>query len=179
MSPAPVALRPVEERDLAVLSTWRTDRDRQGEYGDFLAIQRRNDRYRARWEEDGLLAATRGALIVTLDAEPVGEVQWHAVAYGPGDGVHALNIGICLDPAICGRGVGGQAQRLLADYLFAYTPVHRVEASTDVGNVAEQRALEKAGYTREGVIRGAQFRQGAWHDMVSYGRLRTDPPAGS
>jgi RimJ/RimL family protein N-acetyltransferase len=179
MRPGAVALRPVEEHDLALLATWRNDRERQGEYGDFLAIHRRNDRSRARWEDDGLLAESHGALIVTVDAEPVGEVQWHTVVYGPGNGVHALNIGICLDPAIRGRGVGGEAQRLLAEFLFAYSPVHRVEASTDVANVAEQRALEKAGYTREGVLRGAQFRQGSWHDMVSYGRLRTDPPASS
>jgi|SRR5450755_4402425 len=179
MRPEAVALRPVEERDLALLRTWRNDTERQGEYGDFLATSRRNDRSRSRWEEDGLLAETRGTLVVTLDAEPVGEVQWHAVAYGPGNGVHALNIGICLDRAIRGRGVGCEAQRLLAAYLFAHSPVHRVEASADVDNIAEQRALEKAGYTREGVIRGAQFRRGTWHDMVAYGRLRTDPPAGS
>ena len=37
------------------------------------------------------------------------------------------------------------------------------------------RALEKAGFTREGVLRGAQFRRGEWHDLVSYARLRNDP----
>jgi RimJ/RimL family protein N-acetyltransferase len=52
--------------------------------------------------------------------------------------------------------------------------VHRVQASTDVLNVAEQRALERAGFQREGVLRGAQWRRGAFHDLVSYARLRTD-----
>ncbi len=41
-------------------------------------------------------------------------------------------------------------------------------------NVAEQKALEKAGYTREGVLRGTQFRRGHWHDLVQYSRLRND-----
>jgi RimJ/RimL family protein N-acetyltransferase len=44
-----------------------------------------------------------------------------------------------------------------------------------VSNVAEQRALEKAGFTREGVNRQAQFRAGAYHDLVLYARLRSDP----
>ena len=46
--------------------------------------------------EDGLITENRGTLVVTLDTESVGDVQWHAVVCGPGTGVHALNIGICL-----------------------------------------------------------------------------------
>ncbi len=46
---------------------------------------------------------------------------------------------------------------------------------TDVGNVAAQRGLEKAGFQREGVARHAQFRKGSWHDMVVYSLLRGDP----
>jgi RimJ/RimL family protein N-acetyltransferase len=71
-------------------------------------------------------------------------------------------------------GHGSAAQRMLAGYLFATTPVNRVEASTDVENIAEQKALERAGFTREGVLRGAQFRDGGWHDLVGYARLRDD-----
>ena len=41
-------------------------------------------------------------------------------------------------------------------------------------NLAEQRALERAGFTREGVLRHAQFRDGGFHDMVLYSRLRDD-----
>jgi RimJ/RimL family protein N-acetyltransferase len=55
--------------------------------------------------------------------------------------------------------------------------VERLEASTDIDNVAEQRALEKAGFLREGVLRHAQYRAGSWRDVVLYGRLRHDPPA--
>jgi RimJ/RimL family protein N-acetyltransferase len=52
---------------------------------------------------------------------------------------------------------------------------NRVEASTDIENAAEARALEKAGFRREGVVRGAQFRAGAYHDLVLFGKLRSDP----
>lgn len=69
-------------------------------------------------------------------------------------------------PEARGRGYGTQAHRLLARYLFAHTPVHRVEASTEVGNVAEQRTLEKAGFTREGVTRGVGWRDGAWRHRL-------------
>jgi RimJ/RimL family protein N-acetyltransferase len=55
--------------------------------------------------------------------------------------------------------------------------VERLEASTDVDNLAEQRALERAGFTREAVLRHAQFRDGGFHDLVLYSRLRGDPPS--
>ena len=71
-----------------------------------------------------------------------------------------------------GSGHGSRAQRMLADYLFTTFPVHRVEASTDVTNLREQRSLEKAGFSREGLLRGAQWRSGAYHDLVSYACLR-------
>jgi RimJ/RimL family protein N-acetyltransferase len=67
------------------------------------------------------------------------------------------------------------AARLLSEYLFAHTTVHRIWAGTEVDNIAEQRALEKAGFTREGILRGTGWRDGAWRDGVIYSLLRTDP----
>jgi RimJ/RimL family protein N-acetyltransferase len=170
-----ITLRPVEPDDVVLLDTWRNDPEHGTEYGDFIQLQRRHSGNLERWQRDGLLSEDQGTLLICLDGEPVGELQWHPVLYGPNQGSRALNLGIAITPAARGRGVGSRAQRLLADYLFAHTLAHRVEASTDVSNRAEQRALERAGFTREGVLRGAQFRLGAWHDLVVYSRLRSDP----
>ena len=41
--------------------------------------------------------------------------------------------------------------------------------------LAEQRALEHAGFVREGVLRGRGFVRGEWQDGVLYARLRGDP----
>jgi len=96
------------------------------------------------------------------------------VRYGPNPESIAWNIGISLIPEMRGLGFGSQAQRLLADYLFAATSVNRIEAATDIENLAEQRALEKAGFVRDGVLRGAQYRAGAWHDLVIYSHVRPE-----
>lgn len=104
----------------------------------------------------------------------VGEINWHAVGYGPTLGCTAWNIGIGLLPDTRGRSVGATAIRLLVEHLFATTGVDRIEASTDVTNVPCQRALAKAGFSREGLIRGAQVRGGERHDIVGYSILRTD-----
>ncbi|MBM3686461.1 MAG: GNAT family N-acetyltransferase [Actinobacteria bacterium] len=80
-------------------------------------------------------------------------------------------MGIALAPAWRGQGWGSVAQRLLAEQLLE--SAHRVEASTDIDNLSEQRSLEKAGFAREGVLRGAQMRaDGRHHDLVMYARTR-------
>ncbi|MGA8246814.1 MAG: GNAT family protein [Nocardioides sp.] len=40
------------------------------------------------------------------------------------------------------------------------TSVHRLEVKTQPDNVAEQRALLAVGFQQEGVLRGAEFRDG-------------------
>lgn len=84
------------------------------------------------------------------------------------------NIGIGLLATARGHGYGTRAQQLLVEYLFAHTLANRVEASTEVDNAAERRSLEKAGFSFEGVVRGASFRDGQWRDMASYSIVRTD-----
>ena len=104
-------------------------------------------------------------------------VSYYAVYHGPNPGSRAFNVGIALLPEHRGHGHGAEAQRQLAAYLFAHTRVERLEASTDVDNEAEQRALERAGFTREAVLRHAQYREGGFHDLVLYSRLRGDRPS--
>jgi RimJ/RimL family protein N-acetyltransferase len=164
-------LRPVRREDLDTLERWWETPGVQSRYNWFGYPP--PGFLRRRFDETGMLCEDYGNLLVELvDGTLVGDVSYHAVKHGPGGGSVAYNIGITLLPEHRGRGLGTEAQRLLADYLFAHTRVERVEAGTDVENVAEQRALEKAGFTREGVLRRAQFREGAFHDMALYSRLR-------
>lgn len=128
-----------------------------------------------RFAADGLISETFGTLIVEDETREVaGTVGWFAVQHGPSSTARALNIGIALIPTHRGRGLGTAAQTAMAEYLFANTLIERLEASTDVDNVAEQRALEKADFQCEGVLRHAQFRDGQWRDLVIYSRLRDD-----
>jgi aminoglycoside 6'-N-acetyltransferase len=143
----------------------------------FYGFLRGSAAVRARWSEDQLISYARGTLAVDLEGAVIGDVQWHTVPYGPPPMSNAFNIGIQILPAHQGQGHGTSAQTALAEYLLATYPVNRIEAGTDVTNRAEQRSLEKAGFTREGVLRGAQWRSGRWNDMVLYSRLRADPPS--
>ena len=166
-----VSLRAVEEADLPLVHHWANDPAGVGGYDTPRPVSL--DDVRRRYRERPALTAEGGALlIVRNDGAPVGLVSCHRVSYGVYSS--AFNIGIQIEPGERGQGFGSEAQRLFAKYLLFAFPVGRVEASTDVENVAEQRALERAGFTREGVARSASWRGGRWHDMVVYSRVHED-----
>ncbi|MDE3147333.1 MAG: GNAT family N-acetyltransferase [Acidobacteriota bacterium] len=113
--------------------------------------------------------------IVTLaDTTRVGCVSWIRVPYGPNARSLAWSIGITIHPNYRGRGLATSAQRQLAERLLRRSPSNRVQADTDPDNVAEQRALMSAGFTREGIARGAQWRRGEWRDRVVFSLVRSD-----
>ncbi len=170
---ASVRLRDVTLKDADLLDRWSTP-EAKGAFNDFDVPYSATDREAL--ARGPLRNEHKGELIIerVIDGQPVGTVSWHLERYGPNVESGAWNIGIALIPEARGHGHGTEAQRLVADFLFETTPLHRVEASTDVENLAEQRSLEKAGYIREAILRGAQYRAGAWHDLVNYARLRDD-----
>lgn len=100
----------------------------------------------------------------------VGDLSAHPVWYGPSPGSRAMNIGISLAEPHRGQGIGAIAQRLLAEELHARGIV-RVEASTDVANLAEQRSLARAGFHHEGTLRSAQARRDGRHDLQVWAHI--------
>lgn len=163
-------LRPVDEDDLPVIERLTFDPEATGEYSWHGWSDPR--RYRRRWEEDRMLGDDGGVLIVERAGERLGFVSWRRqvttrISY-------CWNIGVAMLPEVRGFGYGTEAQRLLVGYLFAHTQVNRIEAVTEISNTAEQWALSKAGFTREGVLRGYGFRDGEWRDGVIYSVLRGD-----
>ena len=164
-------LRRVEMADVEILESQHASRENAGEQSWFGFTNAGKVRRRA--EADETLQPDRGMLAVTDDdGIVVGELSWIKVFNGPPPNGDCWNIGIWIAPEHRGHGHGSEAQRLMAAYLFEHTYLERVEASTEAGNVGEQRALEKAGFTREGVLRHANYRSGEWRDMVVYSKLR-------
>ena len=166
-----VRLRALRESDLDQLTENETP-----ELDPWNAFElQATNRHLRRFTANGGISEEAGTLAVeTSDGVLVGSVGWHMVVHGPTAACRALNIGISLFASHRGRGYGSSAQQQLAEYLFASRLVERLEAGTDVDNIAEQRALESAGFSREGVMRHAQFRSGEWRDVVLYSRLRSD-----
>ncbi len=85
-----------------------------------------------------------------------------------------LEIGYALLPTERGKGYCAEAVQLMVDYLFLSKNTERIQAATDVGNVASQNVLERGGFKKEGTLRKAIQHRGAWVDYVIFSILREE-----
>ena len=84
------------------------------------------------------------------------------------------SIGYWIAKEARGRGVATRATRLLAEWAVTEGGVQRLELTTHPENVASQRVAEKAGFTREGVLRShIRFPEGR-RDSVIFSLLPAD-----
>lgn len=166
-----VNLRPLIQQDLEFFRQVTNDPQYHGEFNDFGL--RNSVDFEKGFSVEGVFGPHQGMLvIVDQEGAIVGDMSYHQVAYGPNPASQVYEIGLSIRPDCRGRGYGVEAQMLLADYFFRTYNIMRVQASTDIENIPEQKALEKAGFTREGVMRKAQWRNGTFHDLVVYSKLR-------
>ena len=73
-----------------------------------------------------------------------------------------------------GKGYGTEAIQLMVDYLFLAKDIVRIQAETHPQNKTSSRVLEKAGFSKEGVIRKSFFSRGVWRDTALYSILREE-----
>uniref|UniRef100_A0ACD5XD36 Uncharacterized protein n=1 Tax=Avena sativa TaxID=4498 RepID=A0ACD5XD36_AVESA len=136
-----------------------------------------------RWEPyastEPLLAYLRDAVLphpwfraICLAGEdrPVG-----AISVSPTEDGCRAELGYVLARAHWGKGVATAAVRRALETVFGDVEgLLRVEALVDVPNVASQRVLEKAGFTREAVLRSYCVLKGRVKDMVIHSFISTD-----
>jgi RimJ/RimL family protein N-acetyltransferase len=165
-----VTLRNVRDEDLAVLDRFLTEPEARGPF----EWHGWSDptRWRRRWADNGLLGDDQGMLMVVRGEKALGFVAWHKQVTSQVSFCWCM--GINLLPEARGHGYGTEAQQALVDYLFRHSQAERIQADTEADNIAEQRALEKAGFTREGVLRSVAWRDGRWRDGVMYSVIRSE-----
>ena len=78
--------------------------------------------------------------------------------------------GYWIGPFMRRRGYVSEALRAVAGHAFGLG-LHRLELVAAVGNLASQRVAERAGFTREGVLREARPVPGGRADMVLFSLL--------
>ncbi len=156
--------------------------------GDAVAIAALNERNRADIEQvsppqppDTYTAAGQAARVsgilretaqgmrvhwtIRVDGELAGDISLHAVHRGP---VQTANVGYMVDAAFRGAGVATAAVRLVVAEAFGPLQLHRLDAGAMPSNLGSQRVLEKAGFTRVGVLKRYLYVGGSWQDHVLY-----------
>jgi RimJ/RimL family protein N-acetyltransferase len=65
---------------------------------------------------------------------------------------HRAELGFLLSRSLWGRGYATEAARVVFEWLRSLPKVVRIQATTDVDNVASARVLEKLGMSREAIL---------------------------
>jgi RimJ/RimL family protein N-acetyltransferase len=104
-------------------------------------------------------------------AEPLGLVSLRIAERDPG----LAAVGYWLRPEARGRGAATVAVQLVARWAFDELGVQRLELTTAPENLASQRVAERAGFTREGVLRRLQAtKDNGRRDAVMFSLLPAD-----
>ena len=102
--------------------------------------------------------------------EDGGEALGRMALFMRRDGV--AEIGLILRRAAQGRGLASKALALVEDYGFGTLKLHRIYADADIDNHGCIAVFERAGYVREGVLRGHWKTHIGIRDSVILGKLR-------
>jgi ribosomal-protein-serine acetyltransferase len=84
------------------------------------------------------------------------------------------NLGYWVRSTATGRGVAARATRLVARFGFLVLGLERIEIVASVHNRRSQRVAQKAGATREAVLRRRLLLHGIAHDAVMFSFVATD-----
>jgi RimJ/RimL family protein N-acetyltransferase len=154
-------LRIAEKGDVSLVAErWRNPQY-MGEYQDVMDIPEAK-------LEKVMLKDTIFFIIEKKDETKVGHIGgW---MYGR----ICMEIGFALVPSERGKGYGTEAIKMMVDYLFLEKDIARVQAPAATGNIASQKALEKAGFSKEGLMRKLWFARGEYVDQYLYSILREE-----
>ena len=111
-------------------------------------------------------------LVAELDGTLVGAAS--LMAFQRPRRTHAGEIGLAVDEAYQGRGVGTALLRELLMLADRWLGLRRVELSVAAGNAHAIRLYERHGFVVEGRLRGYCLTDGAYTDVLVMGRLRDD-----
>jgi [ribosomal protein S5]-alanine N-acetyltransferase len=74
-----------------------------------------------------------------------------------------------------GLGLASEALKMVVSHCHHDLGLHRLEATVSDGNTASARALEKAGFLKEGTQRSKFLHRNERCDVLLFARLATDP----
>ncbi|MFJ8431429.1 GNAT family N-acetyltransferase [Kitasatospora sp. NPDC094019] len=103
-----------------------------------------------------------------------GELAGEALLWGIDTHNRLAHLGLALRPAFRGRGLAGEAVRLLCHYGFTVRGLHRLQVDTLADNQPMIRAAEASGFAVEGRTRRSAWVYGEFLDEVVLGLLAED-----
>ncbi|MDO4535771.1 MAG: GNAT family protein, partial [Clostridium perfringens] len=154
-----IIIRAIEEEDLETIYRWNSQEFR----GDFQEFQFQSlNKLKEEYSKNGFYSKEFQMLIVKEKDIKIGLVYLNFYREG------IVKIGLVLNHESCNKGRGTSILKIMTEHLFNNYQIVRIEADTDVENIAAQEILSKVGFLREGKLRKYRFHHGSYHDSYIY-----------
>ncbi|RLC55864.1 MAG: N-acetyltransferase [Chloroflexota bacterium] len=167
-----VRLRPIERDDLPRYVEWFADPEVRRYLALYLPFSLAQEE---RWFENLLERLERREDVVlaieTAEGVHIGNVGLHRIDWRNRNAELGIAIG---ERSYWNQGYGTDAIRTLLGLAFREMNLYRVFLRVDADNVRGIRCYEKAGFRREGVLREAVFKEGAYHDQYIMSILQSE-----
>lgn len=163
-----INLRIREREDLPLFHEWINDLEFLGDYAPIM-------QYPMSFLEktfDESSNDNKMFIIEKKDGTRIGMIHYFMVRSG--DPYKLLEIGYTLIPSERNKGYCTEALKIIVDFIFLSKEVERIQATTDIENIASQKVLEKSGFTKEGIVRKMLFSKGKFADSALYSILREE-----
>lgn len=165
-----IFLRPIELEDAEFLSKGENDPIVRESLFLALPVSLTNEQ-----EKIEQYIKSKDAVVLTIIEKdmnkPVGQTAFFRVDYISRAAVFYLAI---LDPAHWSQGLGTEATQLMVDYAFNTLNLNRIQLHVCAENTPAIKIYQRVGFQKEGILRQAMFRNGAYHDFWVMGILRSD-----
>lgn len=167
-----VYLRLVEPDDLVTIQRWFED----GEIASLMGgvaptLAARRARHAGSLNSPGPPTAYEFLICRIEDDRPIGRTDLFAIDRPAGSSKFGITIG---ERDLWDAGYGADAVDALADFAFGVLRLDRLWLETASDNARAQRAYEKAGFSREGLLRHAYYQDGGYGDLVVMSLLRDE-----
>ncbi|KOR24746.1 GNAT family protein [Clostridium sp. L74] len=158
-----ICIRTIEEKDLREIYKWNSQKVR-GEYQEFQFESFRQ--LQKEYEKDGFCSSKFQMLVATEKEKLIGLVYINFLREG------IVRIGLNLNYENSNKRNGTIILKSMVEFLFENYTIVRIEADTDVENIAAHKILEKVGFNKEGTLRKYRYHHGCFHDSHIYSIIK-------
>ncbi|MBI4674561.1 MAG: GNAT family N-acetyltransferase [Chloroflexi bacterium] len=159
------------ETDAASLARWERDTEFERVLSHKPVFPSGQKKWRERLEEAPDERQFWFSVFALAEDKLIGFVGIFMVRQQHGDCMVGIGMG---EPEFRGKGYGTDALRLALRFAFRELNMHRVALMVLATNARAIRSYEKCGFVREGVTRGADYRDRIRRDVISMGILRSE-----
>lgn len=153
------SIRAIEEKDIDFLYKLNSQEFR-GNYQEFEFESKQS--IRKQFDNGDLCTDKFKMLLAQKDDKILGIIYISFVRPG------LVNLGLVMCENERGKNLGTNITKSIVNHLFSNYDLARIQADTDINNIAAQKVLEKAGFMKEGIMSKYRFHHGKYNDSVLY-----------